>query len=40
MGVIAKGKRLLNRRYRLLTSSTRRTIAEAAIMIAAVVVGS
>ncbi|MGZ4216833.1 MAG: hypothetical protein ACXVH1_13310 [Solirubrobacteraceae bacterium] len=39
MGVIATGRRLLNRRHRLLTSSTRRTIAEAAIVIAAVVVG-
>jgi hypothetical protein len=39
MGVMAAGKRLLNRRYRLITHSTRRTIAEAAIVIAAVVVG-
>jgi hypothetical protein len=39
MGVIATGRRLLNRRHRLFTSSTRRTVAEAAIVIAAVVVG-
>jgi hypothetical protein len=39
MGVIASGKRLLNRRYRLFTHSTRRTIAEVAVVLAAVVVG-
>ena len=39
MGVIATGRRLLNRRYRLFTHSTRRTIAEVAVVIAAVVVG-
>jgi hypothetical protein len=39
MGVMATGKRLLNRRHRIFTHSTRRTIAEAAIVIAAVVVG-
>jgi hypothetical protein len=39
MGVIATGKRILNRQHRLFTHSTRRTIAEAAIVIAAVVVG-
>ena len=39
MGVIAAGRRLLNRRYRLFTRSTRRTIAEVAVVIAAVVVG-
>lgn len=39
MGVIAAGRRLLNRRYRLFTHSTRRTIAEVAVVIAAVVIG-
>src|SRR5690349_21504672 len=39
MGVIASGRRLLNRRYRLFTHSTRRTIAEVAVVIAAVVIG-
>lgn len=39
MGVIATGKRILNRRYRLFTHSTRRTIAEVAVVLAAVVVG-
>jgi hypothetical protein len=39
MGVMAAGKRLLSRRHRIFTHSTRRTIAEAAIVIAAVVVG-
>lgn len=39
MGVMAAGRRLLNRRYRLFAHSTRRTIAEVAVVIAAVVVG-
>jgi hypothetical protein len=39
MGVIATGKRILNRRYRPFTHSTRRTIAEVAVVLAAVVVG-
>jgi len=39
MGVMASGRRLLNRRYRLFTHSTRRTIAEVAVVIAAVVIG-
>jgi hypothetical protein len=36
---MAAGRRLLNRRYRLFAHSTRRTIAEVAVVIAAVVVG-
>ena len=39
MGVMAAGRRLLNRRYRPFTHSTRRTMAEVAVVIAAVVVG-
>ena len=39
MGVIASGRRLLNRRHEVFTHSTRRTLAEVAVVIAAVVVG-